>query len=86
MPGMITGNCPIAVFKARAGGFEVDGYISELDAVKGLIDNGTLGGRTGWGSAEHKAALDQVEAHIIKVRADIAEADEREAAAAGRVA
>lgn len=58
----------IAVMKAR-GGIEVSTYASELEAVKAMLNNGSLGGKGSYhGSALHVGALIQVEAAIASIR------------------
>jgi hypothetical protein len=71
MMATIVSSAPIAVLKAR-GGVELASYGSELEAVKAMLDCGSLGGLgSAYGSALHVSALIQVEAAIAGVRAAI---------------
>lgn len=61
----------VAVVKSGRG-LEVTSYTSELEAVKGMISNGTLGpGSSYFGSEAHVEALSEVERHIAEVREQI---------------
>lgn len=77
----IISSAPIAVLKAR-GGVEISTYGNELEAVKALLDSGSLGGLgAAYGSALHVGALIQVEAAIADVRAAIKRQYEEDKAA-----
>jgi hypothetical protein len=75
---------PVALVRGERG-LDIDVYRSELDCVLGVINNGALGkgidpNAIGWGSPAHKAAIAKVEAHIVEVKAAIAEQDRKDAA------
>jgi len=64
-------SAPIAVLKAR-GGVHITTYSSELEAVKAMLESGSLGGLgSAFGSALHVGSLIQVEAAIANIRAAI---------------
>lgn len=81
MSGMHTGGRVLVV---RADhGMDVEAYRDELDCVKAMINNGSLGkgvepGLQGWGSEAHAAAVDQAIAHAQHVRREIAKEQARE--------
>jgi len=73
MSGLITSDTVMLVESRR--GIGVDTYKSALDCVMQLLNNGRLGealGGIGWGSVEHKQALEQVKEHIQGVEQAIA--------------
>lgn len=74
--GTIVGGS-VAVVKSKHG-IEVTTYKSELDAVLGMIDNGSLGGGTGYGCEDHVVALAFVDNRIQEIRKLITEQSERE--------
>ena len=59
-------------------GMSATAYKDRMEAVLGMIDNGSLGGGVGYGCDEHKAALDTIERHIAMTRQHILEQEAQE--------
>ena len=77
--GTVVSNGYVTVEKAKYG-MEATTYKNELDAVLSMIDNGTLGGGTGYGCEEHVASLAAVAAKVQEVGERIEAAAETERA------
>jgi hypothetical protein len=78
----IISSAPIVMLKAR-GGVVVSTYSNELEAVKDMLDNGSLGGLGScYGSVMHLDALIQVEEEIANVRMAIQRFTDEDAAPA----
>jgi hypothetical protein len=79
MSSMSVGDATVVLVEFRRGGAESTFFKSRLEMVLEVIDNGAIADSY-HGSGEHLAVLDQIEAHIAKVRTFIAEEAAREAA------
>ena len=66
------GGASVVLVEFRHGGSECSAFKSRMDMVKQVMNNGAICGNY-YGSPEHLAALDDIEAHIAKVRESIAE-------------
>lgn len=53
-------------------GLEIETHTNRLSMVKAVMDNGALGGGGCYGDDHHIAALNEIEYHLEKVRANIA--------------
>ncbi len=62
---------PIAVVENSGRGIKIETYQSPLALVMSLLNHGSIGNGC-YGSKEHVAALEKVEAHIYEVRQSIA--------------
>ena len=86
MSSISVGPARVMVVKARRDSMSAEAFANELEAVLGMISNGSLqrgNAPASWGSDEHKAALDKVERRIASVRAAIAASERRMAEADG---
>jgi hypothetical protein len=67
----------IAVVKS-ARGIEVTTYGSELEAVKNMVNHGSLGGGSYYGCEAHVEALAEIERFIAEVRETIQQMEAEE--------
>lgn len=68
--GTIVSGGKVMVVKVR-NGMEATSYRDELEAVESMLNNGSLGGGTGYGCEEHVVALARVANRINEIRAEM---------------
>ncbi len=78
---MIVGGAKIGLVINELGALHFGAYKTRLEMILDLMDNGGVSKDERWyGSPGHKAALDEIEEQLARVRATIATAEQREAA------
>lgn len=81
---MLCTNQPVALVINPGRGLHFEPYDSKLDLILQLMNNGSIGGDSGYyGSPEHLDALNKIEQHLTVVRKEIAKDQEREKRAEG---
>lgn len=76
---MSIGNATVVVVEHKYKAMRCDAYKGKLEAVLAMIDCGDLGGGSGYGCAEHKAALERVVQQVAETYRSIAEMERKDA-------